>query len=387
MSLWGYLKARRNLVAAFRSAGLYKTIGDDKKVFPKIHSVQLNKDQQSLTYIFTLLNGMDPKEIRKKEYVLNQHFGTNLVLEGDYKKFKLTIYAGGLKKKVNYSYIELEPKIKGMKVPIVCGKDLNGNWITYDTKSEPNALISGEPGSGKSTQLRNILVTLIQYKSHKDLNLYLGDLKMSEFHLFKNVEHVKGLAIFPNELERMLQYVYGEMLKRSQLLNDAGVMHIDDLPKYKKVPYILLAIDEIVMVMDNKNIKNMLVQIGSLGRALGIYVILSLQRPSYDILDTKIRSLLTVRMGFRTTDIQNAKIIGTPGSERISRETPGRFFLKRDKLTESQAPYLGEKEAKTILKRYKSTEWRNPFTARYGGSEKARTPGNSIEEDDIFSEV
>lgn len=381
------LKAKAKLRRCLKSAGLvckYKNGDKDITVYPKIHDVKFDDKKKSTLYVFTLINGMDPADVKKKEFVFNQHFGKNIEIDGDYKKFELTVYQNGLPKDLSYKYKDIEPTLKGLKVPVVCGKDRNNNWIVYDAITEPNALISGEPGSGKSTQLRSIITTLIQYKTPEQLHLYLGDLKMSEFHLFKGVQHVKGVAIFPDELARMLAHVYKEMLRRSKLLNEIGVMHIDKLPEEKRVPYILLAIDEIVMVMDNKNIKKMLVQIDSLGRALGIYNILSLQRPSHDILDTKVRSLLTVRMGFRTTDSANSKIIGTPGSEKISKKTQGRFFLKRDTLEEIQAPYLTEEEAEKILEGYKSSEWKNIFTS---SSVKSDDEGEKITEENVFNEV
>jgi len=380
-------KAKAKLRKAFKSAGLYNTYknGDQvTEVFPTINDAVV--DEGKTTYIFNLINGMDPKDVFKKEYVFMQHFGKNIEIDGDHKCFILTIYNKGIKNQLTYKYKTLEPVIKGMKVPIICGMDKNGKLIAYDAKTEPNALISGEPGSGKSTQLRSILCTLIQYKTPEELHLYLGDLKMSEFHLFKDVEHVKKVAVFPEELESMLTKVYNEMIRRSKLLNTTGVMHVDDLPQDKKVPYILVAIDEIVMVMDNKEIKKMLVQIDSLGRALGIYNILSLQRPSHDILDTKVRSLLTVRMGFRTTDLSNSRIIGTPGSEKISREVPGRFLLKRDTLTEIQAPYLSENKAKEILEGYKPINNKNESEELLEPLEVEQKE-SELTEEDIFSEV
>ncbi|WP_256237339.1 FtsK/SpoIIIE domain-containing protein [Bacillus sp. EB600] len=376
MSIWEKLKARRQLIKAFRTAQIYRsysTDNGDRYILPKIHSVAIN--DHSTEYVFTLPTGINPDLLKKNFYVFQQVFGKQIELDGEIKRFVLTVYKTGITKELTYRYSnDILPVIEGFKIPIVCGMDRNGEWVVYDAIMEPNALISGEPGSGKSTQLRSILTTLIKYKSPDELHLYLGDLKMSEFHLFKGVQHVKSVATFPDELERMLSQVYNEMLNRSRLLNATGVMHVDDLPADKKVPYILLAIDEIVMVMDNKDIKSMLVQIDSLGRALGIYNILSLQRPSHDILDTKIRSLLTVRMGFRTTDLSNSKIIGTPGSEKISRETPGRFYLKRDSLEEIQAPYLTEKAAKKVLESYKSIEWKNGCN------------GYSMQSDDVLTE-
>lgn len=380
-NFWWHQKAKIELRKAFENAGLYISLEKNKR-FPKIHKILIDKEQQTVTFIFTLLNGMDPKDVSKKEFVFKQHFGSNIELDGDHKRFSLIVYLKALQAELTYKYADIQPVIEGMKVPIICGKDRLGNWIAYDAKTEPNALISGEPGSGKSTQLRSVITTLIQYKTPEELHLYLGDLKMSEFHLFKGVAHVQSVCIFPNELAEMLTHIYSEMLKRSQLLNSEGLMHVDDLPADKKVPYIVLAIDEIVMVMDNKDIKKMLVQIDSLGRALGIYNILSLQRPSHDILDTKVRSLLTVRMGFRTTDLANSRIISTPGSEKISQETPGRFLLKRDDLTEVQAPYLTDKVAKKILEPYKSADWENRFTSHQ------KTSGDvseNLSEDDIFN--
>lgn len=379
--------AKAKLRRAFKSAGLihkYKNGEKELIVYPKIHDVSFDDKKKSTRYVFTLVNGMDPNEVAKKEFVFNQYFGKNVELNGDYKRFELIVHENGLQKELIYKYKDIEPALKGKKVPIVCGKDRNNNWIIYDALTEPNALISGEPGSGKSTQLRSILTTLIKYLPADRLHLYLGDLKMSEFHLFKGVQHVKGVAIFPDELERMLNHVYKEMINRSRLLNSIGVMHVDQLPEDKKVPYILLAIDEIVMVMDNKDIKKKLVQIDSLGRALGIYNILSLQRPSHDIIDTKVRTLLTVRMGFRTTDSSNSKIIGTKGSEKISRETPGRFFLKRDTIEEMQAPYLTDTEAKKLLEGYKSSEWKNLFTGDSEPSEEVQNGNKELREEDIY---
>jgi DNA segregation ATPase FtsK/SpoIIIE, S-DNA-T family len=376
--------AKARLRRCFKSSGLidkHKNGDKEVTVYPKIHDVHFDDEKKSVRYVFTLVNGTDPKEVIKKEYVFNQYFGKNIELDGDYKKFELTVYVNGLDKELTYRYKDIAPALEGFKMPIICGKDRNGNWIVYDAVTEPNALISGEPGSGKSTQLRSILTTLIQYKSADELHMYLGDLKMSEFHLFKGVQHVKGVAVFPNELEKMLNKVYKEMINRARLLNASGVMHIDKLPKDKQVPYILLAIDEIVMVMDNKELKKKLVQIDSLGRALGIYNVLSLQRPSHDILDTKIRSLLTVRMGFRTPDLSNAKIIGTPGAEKISRETPGRFILKRDTLEEVQSPYLKEEKAEKILETYKSKDWINTLEVN---SEHVE---NSEKEEELSEEV
>ncbi|MDK7669533.1 FtsK/SpoIIIE domain-containing protein, partial [Cytobacillus oceanisediminis] len=353
---WTKLQTRQRLVKTFKAAELY--LGDiERPSFPKIHSTTISADTTAIT--FTLPNGLDPKLLTKNLYVFQQHFGKNIRLDGEIKRFTLTINKNSLPRELTYSYSATSHLLADYDMPILCGKDSAGNYMVYDAITEPNCLISGEPGAGKSTQLRSILTTLIQTKSPDELHVYLGDLKMSEFFLFKGVQHVKSVCVYAEDMAVMLAYLHGEMKRRGELLNKHGVTHINKLPQ--KPPYILLCIDEFVMIMDDKQMKKQIVQLVALGRALGIYCILSLQRPSHDILDTKIRGLLTVRMGFRTTDLSNSRIIGTPGSERISKETPGRFLIKRDELTELQAPYLTEEKAEEMLAPYKSDGWTDMF--------------------------
>lgn len=374
---WSKLQTRQRLVKAFKAAELY--LGDiERPTFPKIQSTTISADSTAIT--FTLPNGLDPKLLTKNLYVFQQHFGKNIRLDGEIKRFTLTINKKSLPRELTYSYSATSHLLAGYDMPILCGKDSAGNYMVYDAITEPNCLISGEPGAGKSTQLRSILTTLIQTKSPEELHIYLGDLKMSEFFLFKGVQHVKSVCVYAEDMAVMLAYLHGEMKRRGELLNKYGVTHINKLPQ--KPPYILLCIDEFVMIMDDKQMKKQIIQLVALGRALGIYCILSLQRPSHDILDTKIRGLLTVRMGFRTTDLSNSRIIGTPGSERISKETPGRFLIKRDELTELQAPYLTEEKAEEMLAPYKSDGWTDMFA---GVKKVANIPKSAhLTEGDVF---
>jgi DNA segregation ATPase FtsK/SpoIIIE, S-DNA-T family len=380
---FGQQQLKSKLKKAFYSAGLYvKYRSGDREipVYPKIHSVIETPDK--IEYVFTLINGMDPKEVTKKEYVFMQHFGENIELDGDHKTFTLTIYRKTFPKELKYNYDAILPVIEGLNLPIIAGIDKHGQWHVFDAVNEPGILISGEPGAGKSSQVRSIISTLIQYKKPHELEIYLGDLKMSEFHLFYDIEHVKSVCIYPEDLRKMLTYLTGEMKRRGELLNKYRVTHVNKLPDSERVPYILICIDEFVMIMDDKDMKAMFIKLVALGRALGMICVLSLQRPSHDILDTKIRSCLTVRMGFRVSDFSNAKIIGTPGAEKIVKETPGRFLLKRSDIVELQAPYLDEKQAEKILAAYKSADWKNHFT----GDFKAPSPqyNEDVSEDNIL---
>jgi S-DNA-T family DNA segregation ATPase FtsK/SpoIIIE len=354
------MRLKSELKRAFYKAELYQsyTNGGGKKtlIYPKIHDVKI--DANETQFVFTLRNGMDPKEVINKQYVFQQFFGLKLEIDGDVKRFCITVFSKGLPSVIKYNYAEILPLIEGFTMPIVCGKDQQGEWRVYDAVNAPNALIYGEPGAGKSTMLHNILATLIQYYSPKELELYLGDFKMSEFPAYEDVEHVKSLCFLPKELNPTLKHLKRELTKRGQLLKKYKVRHINKVPDVERPPLVVIAIDEFVMIKDD-DIMTDLLQIASLGRAYGIYVILSLQRPSHSILSTDVRAVLSVRMGFRTVDKRNAQMGETPGSEKISKSEPGKFLLNHDDLTELQAPYISEDHAERILDKYKVSNWKN----------------------------
>lgn len=358
-------KAKATLLHAFKMADLsisysYGNGRANGVIYPKIRSVQFDYDNKTAIFSFSLPTGMDPKEIKKKEYCFQQVFGKNIELKGEVKEFKLTVYASTLPSSLLYDFETYSPSFEGMELPIVAGIDLNGNIIVFDLLKNPHLLIAGETGSGKSTQLRSILSTLIQALPPERLELYLCDLKRSEFHIFRQVEHVRGLFVTPREMMPMLQYLQKEMQLRGDLLDHHELSHINDLPT--PPPYIVLCIDEVALLQNEKKLMELVEEISAIGRALGVFLILSMQRPDRKVLDGKLKNNLTVRMGFKCADLLNARIIGTPGSEKMKKE--GRMLLKIPTYSDAkeiQAPYLELEKAKEILERYKSPKRKDGF--------------------------
>jgi DNA segregation ATPase FtsK/SpoIIIE, S-DNA-T family len=341
-------KAKTALKNAFLSAGLfnkYRNGDKELKVFPKIHSVSFLDDRTE--YVFTLLNGMDPKEVKKKEFVFQQHFGRNIEIEGDLKKFTISVHKKFIPDYLKYNFEEIKPVIAPFRLGIICGQNRNGQYVAFDLLKQPHILIAGETGSGKSTQLRSILTTLILYKTPQQIQLYLADCKKSEFHIFRNVEHVQCVLSNPKDIHKMLKHIKKELAERSDLTEVFEVSHIDELPKEHRRPYLVVCIDEFVMLRKNEQIMDILTEIVAIGRTLGVFAILSMQRPNAKVLDTTIRANLTVSMGFKLRDMTESRIVNTPGAEKI--ETSGRFIMNSNKLYELQAPFLEINEAKKIL--------------------------------------
>ncbi|HEQ3528924.1 FtsK/SpoIIIE domain-containing protein [Bacillus cereus] len=349
---------KQQLIEVFRKAGLYiehQTRGGQIPIYPKIHVV--TSSNQCVQYVFTIPKGLDPKKIEKKWFCFQQILGRNIAIEGDIKKFVLHVFHSdaGLKP-YNYSYKKWQPLLQKYRLPVVVGRDQFGKMITYDMvdANTPHLLIAGETGSGKSSMVRVILSTLIQTMSPDTLHLYLGDLKNSEFHFLRRVKHVKEVCMEEVEMKLMLQKVWKEIRERRKLMEEYEVDHIDECNKLNpdnQKPYILLAIDEVAMLQDEKDCMATIEKISAVGRSLGVFLMLSMQRPDAKVLDGKLKLNMTVRMGFRCADSINSNIMGTPGAEQL--EQSGQMILKLHGLKKVQAPYLELNKAKQMIEPYR----------------------------------
>lgn len=374
MSVWTTLQARRKLFKAFRAGEIYHKI-DEHFLFPKIRTLSVIEGSIEIT--FTLPAGLDPKIINKRRYVFEQIFGKQIELDGDAKRFTLTVHSRRMPNELPYKPADIMQAVAGHRLGLICGQDRNGRYVAHDLLTHPHVLVAGETGSGKSTQLRSILTTLILTKKPTDLQLYLADCKKSEFHIFRKVEHVQCVLSKPADIGRMLRHIKKELDKRSDLTEVFEVSHIDYLPAEYRMPYIIVAIDEFVMLRKDDEIMSILTEIVAIGRTLGVFALLSMQRPTGDVLDTTIRANLTVCMGFKLRDKLEARIANTPGAERI--ETSGRFIMASDKTYELQAPYLEMDDAKRLL---------NPFmVAKQAAKEEEPEEPAHLTEKDVFNDA
>jgi DNA segregation ATPase FtsK/SpoIIIE, S-DNA-T family len=345
-------RLKKRLKNAFYNAGLYIPYKSGDKVipiYPRIHSADETDDK--IEFVFTLKNGMDPKEVAKKEFVFQQTFGQYVEIKGDYKRFVLTVYKRIHNQTFGFNYVELEPLMLPFRLPIIAGKDKLGKIHVYDMAKNPHLLIAGETGGGKSSILRVILTSLIMFRPHikNGLEMYLVDFKRSEFHLFRYIEDVYVINKVEDLVKCLKKYLLKELTKRGDLLDAHELTHIDDYNRLKgveKKPYIILCIDEVHDLEGEKEIFKDLHKISAMGRALGIFLIMATQRPDKDVIEGKTKSNLTVRYAFAHADKINSDItLGRGTKADASKITEEGQFIYRNKgtlrnLEILKAPYL-----------------------------------------------
>ena len=332
MSFLAGLQMRKKLIKATRLIG----------VEPKIYYAGKNK------VIFAIPHGTNPSVIHDNAYVFRQIFGRDIEIVGDLKRFDIVIPSEPIPKTIPYNFDDWVDNISELDLPIVCGIDTVGKRIYYDMADRPHLLISGETGSGKSSLLRVILTTLILLKSPKEVRLLLGDLKRSEFGLFRDLPHVDAVCTDTNTLGTYLNEIKSEMYRRGDLLDAEGATHIRELDV--PLPYYVVAIDEVALLRKERRIMDIVEDISTVGRSLGVLLILSMQRPDAKVLEGRLKNNLTVRISGRQSDAINARVAGTPGAELIKQSEHGRMIIALEgDLKRLQAPWLHFKTARDLL--------------------------------------
>ncbi len=356
MSIWAKLQARKRLINAFKHAKIYRTIkineDNERYIFPSIRKVEINDDTTKFT--LRLPTGLDPDKLTDNLFVFQQIFGPHVVISGEIKYFTITVYRKGLPSKLPYNIDEWQPIISEMTLPIIVGRDRNNQPQAFDLAVFPHLLLSGETGSGKSSLLRSILSTLMLTKSPADVRFVLGDLKRSEFGLFRNVQHVDGIHINARTLLPALRLLKVEMERRGDMLDKHECTHIKELPI--KLHYIIVAIDEVALLRQEKEIMNIIEDISSIGRSLGVLLMLSMQRPDSKVLEGRLKNNLTVRISGRQSNKRNASVAGVEGAETIKITDKGRMIFVLDEPIEIQSPWLEYDEAKRLLAPLKMRE-------------------------------
>lgn len=237
-----------------------------------------------------------------------------------------------------------------LRVPVGLGE--NGAPVHLDIKESaqggmgPHGLVVGATGSGKSEFLRTLVLGLAATHSPEVLNLVLVDFKGgATFAGMADMPHVSAVITnLENELtlvDRMQDALSGEMVRRQELLREAG--NFASLRDYEKaraagqelppLPSLFIVVDEFSELLSAKpEFIDLFVAIGRLGRSLGLHLLLASQR----LEEGRLRGLeshLSYRVGLRTFSAAESRtVIGVPDAYELP-PVPGLGYLKPDQST------------------------------------------------------
>lgn len=312
----------------------------------------------------TIPASLSLKDFQKHQDALAQQTNTNITMsfKNGFIEIVSTTAKDELKKLYPYKNIKAESINKGINIPL--GYSLNG-LETIKLFSNPHSYIVGSTGGGKSVCIKSILTYLVVNFSEDELSLYLGDLKYVELSFFKQCRIVKEFRTSVEDVTGMIRDLLNETEERYKTFESVGVTCIQDYNKKfpnKKMKYQILVIEEIVNLLQDskKKAMKMLKRLISISRSAGLFVILTTQRPSADVIDVIVKANISNRIVFHTESSKDSVIaLDEEGAENL--DVAGRGILKigSRKIT-FQGFFIEDDEVKKLIKPYEKIEIKAP---------------------------
>ena len=216
---------------------------------------------------------------------------------------------------------------KQLLIPM--GEDSDGKLIFEDLCKMPHLLVAGATGMGKSIFINGVLVSLMMKYTPNDVRFVLIDTKMVEFKPFEGSPFLLNDCIANNvgTVKQTFDALKNELNTRYKAMSSAQVRNVNEYNQFalehglERMPKIVVVVDEISdWVYWNKNVfEDAVRSITQLGRAAGIYFILTTQRPSVDVITGSIKANVPSRIAFKVvSQIDSRTILEESGAERLN---------------------------------------------------------------------
>jgi len=207
-------------------------------------------------------------------------------------------------------------------------------WLSLLTSG--HILVGGATGSGKSTWLHAMLLSLLTDNGPRKLRLALVDAKAIEFLAYRHLPHL--LAPIAEDVEtagEVMALLLDEIDARKEAFALAGKR---DLASYNAsaetpLPLVLVIVDEFtdlaVLGGTEAAFYRDLLRLASKGRAFGVVLVLAATHPKADVMNTSIRENTSLRIAFHTPSHDQQRIIlGTNDGPALPAGVPGRCVAR-----------------------------------------------------------
>jgi len=307
-------------------------------------------------------------------------------------------------------------------LPVVLGRNLEGDEVVDDLTKMPHLLIAGATGSGKSVCINAIITSLVYAHGPDKLKLLMIDPKMVELSMYSALPHL-GLPVVTShhKAANVLKWAVWEMERRYRLLHANHARNIMDFNKKVEtkaplkgpretlatqagiqkelpfdavyaggiLPYIVLIVDELadLMLTVQGEIETPLAVLAQKARAIGIHLVLATQRPSVNVITGLIKANFPCRIAFRVSaKVDSRTILDQNGAETLLGNGDMLFLPPgKSEPLRVQGAFISTDETEKLMEWYKKHA---PEKAEKEGEEGRGTgEGDAGDRDPLFRQA
>ena len=220
------------------------------------------------------------------------------------------------------------------KIAFAVGKDIGGQVVVTDIAKMPHLLIAGATGSGKSVCINTLIMSIIFKADPEDVKLIMVDPKVVELSVYNGIPHLLlPVVTDPKKASGALNWAVAEMTDRYNKFAQYNVREIkgynkkvesikdiEDEDKPKKMPQIVIIIDELadLMMVAPGEVEDSICRLAQLARAAGIHLVIATQRPSVNVITGLIKANVPSRVAFAVSSgVDSRTIIDMNGAEKL----------------------------------------------------------------------